>query len=231
MLRDYLTRPIRSIVNQELDRRLREGLDVGAGTTKLRSDRVHVNASTPKVQLEGTESGAENVSIRENAGAIEKYNEANAAVDDTWGFNPGIQEGDFATDALQVWPHLNLQQEGEQAGLAADATGIKYSGQFYIQMDTDITKTADALYVEAATSSSAGDEDVTVEVYDATAAAVIGSVVITGGSNRARSADFLASVTEGNAVYVRWNVTTASGTSGATFDAIGARLVADWGVA
>lgn len=121
----------------------------------------------------------------------------------------------------------DLLGEGEQTGLAADTTGTKYSGALYLKLDSALLDTADNIYIEAATSSSAGDEVVDVELYDATAASVIGSVSITGGSTRARSADIADSLVEGNEVYVRFTVATASATSGATFDAHAARLVAE----
>jgi hypothetical protein len=82
-----------------------------------------------------------------------------------------------------------------------------------------------SVYLEAAKASSAGDEDVTVELYDGSA--VVESLTITGASTRTRSADISGSLTAGDTVVVRWNVTTASGTGGATFDAIAARLVVE----
>lgn len=230
MIKKKIENFIRSIVREEMDAQLTQGIDVGTGTTSIRDDKVHVTASTPKLQLEGTEASAQNLSIRENAGAIELYDEAGAAVASSWDFNPGIQESDFATDALANWPHMNLLPEGAQTGLAADSTGVKYSGEFYVQLDTNMLKNADAVYLEAATNSSSGSETVTVELYDTVNAVVDDSFTISGGSNRARSADISASLTEGDVYQVRFNVTTAAA-SGSTFDANGARLVFDWGVA
>lgn len=46
----------------------------------LKNDQIHVSAATPKVKLEGTEASAANLSIRENAGNIEIYDETGTAV-------------------------------------------------------------------------------------------------------------------------------------------------------
>jgi len=56
---------------------LEEGL--GNGTYYLTNDKLHISASTPKTQYEGTETGGGNLSIRENGGGIEVYDEAVAA--------------------------------------------------------------------------------------------------------------------------------------------------------
>lgn len=121
----------------------------------------------------------------------------------------------------------NLLPEGAQTGLVADATGVQYEGQMRQVVASALLDSNRSVYIEAATNSSAGDESVAVEIYDDTAAAVADSLTISGGSPRARSADISGSLTSGNEVHVRYNVTTASGTSGATFDAIGTRLIVE----
>lgn len=186
-------------------------------------DRIHLVTDLPKLQLEGTEAGAANLAIRENAGDIELYDESANAVASAWNLNPAIENASLA----QVDQSRDLQPEGAQTGLAADTTGIKYEGKMRQQLDAWLLTDERSVYLEAATQSSAGDEEVTVEVYDDTAAAVADSVAISGGSSRTRSADISGSLTAGNEAHVRWNVTTASATSGATFDAIGARLVVE----
>jgi len=133
-------------------------------------------------------------------------------------------------EMIQLVLHFNLQPEGEQAGLAADSTGIKYEGKFKFHLDHEILRHAKYAYLEAAKASSAGDEVTAVELYDDNKAGVAASLSITGASARKRSSDILANLTAGHEYHVRWNVTTASGTAGATFDAIGARLVIIVGV-
>lgn len=123
--------------------------------------------------------------------------------------------------------HFDLQPEGIVAGNAADVTGVQYTSEMTALVEDGLASAANNVYLEAATNSSAGDEEVTVEVYDVDAGAVVASVAITGGGRRVRSADLSDSLTQGNELEVRYNVTTASATSGATFDAVNARLVAE----
>lgn len=191
------------------------------GTKATLSDRAHISGSVPALQLEGTETNGENLSIRENAGSIELYDETAAATALTWDLAPALENASIA----QVDQSRDLLPEAGQTGQVADATGVQYTGQTNQNVDSWLLNDERTVYVEGATASSAGDEVVDVEVYDPTAAVVVGSVSITGGSKRARSTDISASLTAGNDVYVRFNVTTASATAGATFDALAARLI------
>lgn len=119
----------------------------------------------------------------------------------------------------------DLQPEGSETGLDAATTGVKYEGATRQLLDERLLTDARSVHLEAATTSSAGDETVTVELYDDTAAAVAASHAISGGSPRSRSTDINASLTPGNEVHVRYDVTTASATAGATFGALNARLI------
>ena len=70
---------IEKIIEEILERKGVKILKVGNKTTYVTNDEVHIASATPKVHLEGTETGAANVSIRENAGGIEIYDEASAS--------------------------------------------------------------------------------------------------------------------------------------------------------
>jgi len=120
---------------------------------------------------------------------------------------------------------MDLQPEGAQTGLAADSTGIKYTSQRYRLLDAELVSGIQTAYIEASKTSSAGDETVTVELYDETVGSVVGSITITGASNYTRGPINIGTARQGNQVSVRWNVTSASATSGATFDATSASLV------
>jgi len=75
---------------------LEEGL--GNGTYYLTNDKLHISASTPKVQLEGTETNAKNLSMRENAGELEVYDEAAGAK--VYGIYPHSK--DSATNSVTI---------------------------------------------------------------------------------------------------------------------------------
>lgn len=127
----------------------------------------------------------------------------------------------------QIAATRDLLPEGAQTGLPADATGIHYTGATRQYIDPSLTTGNRAVYLEAATASSDGDEEVTVELYDADAGGVVGSVALTGASSRTRSGELASGLTATNEVYARFNVTSASATGGATFDALAARLIVE----
>lgn len=126
------------------------------------------------------------------------------------------------TDLEAPWD-LDLQSEGEQTGLAADAAGVQYETAISRTLLQALVDSNHDVVLVAATTSSAGDETVTIELYDETAAAVVASVDVAGGG-QSESADISGALTGGNPAHVRYNVTTASATAGATFDAHGALL-------
>ena len=141
-----------------------------------------------------------------------------------------IKLDDIEPDTIRIPIFINLMPEGQVTGLAADSTGVKYTGKKSVLIDDDLLKHAKAAYIEVAKESSAGDETVTVELYDNVGAAVVASHTVTGTTTRSRSADILANLSSGQEIVVRWNVTTASATAGTTFDAVSAYLIIIKGV-
>lgn len=71
---------IKKIIKEIIEEEGIEQLKVGKHTTYIKNDGIHCSASTPYIKLEGTETNAKNLSIRENAGYIEIYDEANAVL-------------------------------------------------------------------------------------------------------------------------------------------------------
>ena len=98
---------LRKLVREVLYDELRKGIKLdeikGGRTWHLRNDEVHIAAVTPKIHLEGTETDAKNISIRENAGRVEIYDEAAAAKATPPIFSDGqIHKGAFLTDTGSV---------------------------------------------------------------------------------------------------------------------------------
>lgn len=118
-----------------------------------------------------------------------------------------------------------LLPEGEQVGLDATTTGVQYEGKTRQLVDESLGDDEREVYLEVATGSSAGDETVTVEVYDYSRDSIIVSQDIAGGSPRVRSGEMSDGLVRGSEIGIRFTVTSASGTSGATFDALMARLM------
>jgi len=141
-----------------------------------------------------------------------------------------IHAEEFLPNELQYMIFVDLQPEGEQSGLAAESTGVKFDSGFRLKVDDVMKRFLKAAYLEAAKSSSHGDEVTAVELYDDDEGALATSFDITGSSSRTRSSDISDNLTIGHEYHIRWNVTTASATSGATFDAIGVRLLLVYGI-
>lgn len=184
------------------------------------TDRLtHITGDKPGVQLEGTEADAENLVIRENAGGIQLYDATNDTTAGSWNLDPPIEN----TSLGGLGFTRNLQPEGAVENLAADSTGIKYEGRSAQLLDPEILNSQREIALEVSKESSAGDEDVTIELYNGTS--VVTSITVSGTSDRERTADLSDSLDVGDNIIARWNVTATSGTSGATFNAVAARLV------
>lgn len=78
-------------------------------------DGLRIEEATPGIRLSGTETNGEDLTLRENAGSIELYDESTGAVAASWNLNPDLDIGNTthaATDheaggALEV-THNNL---------------------------------------------------------------------------------------------------------------------------
>jgi len=112
----------------------------------------------------------------------------------------------------------------ERTGLAADSTGVKYEGP-RIKLDKTQIK---AITLRATWTASHTDSVTAIELYDVSAGKVIAKVDGNTGTDVEASVD-LGNVTTGNLVEIRVNVTTASGTAGATTDVKYALLEIDYG--
>ena len=119
----------------------------GEHTYYLTNDSLHLAAATPKVQLEGTEADAKNLSIRENAGYIEIYDEDSSAVRTKWN----------GADGRRNTPLINASELADGC-LSADATGrAKMADGFvtYAKLDTNTKRFAVGIRIPA--DSAAGD--------------------------------------------------------------------------
>lgn len=104
--------------------------------------------------------------------------------------------------------------DSEQAGLAADSTGVKYTSDFVQQLNPQNLNSAT---LRASWTASQTDSVTAIEVYDEAAGSVLGSISGNTGTDTEGS---ISGFTAGNSVVVRANVTTASATSGATTDVV-----------
>ena len=134
-----------------------------------------------------------------------------------------LVKGDLAADTIRLEVPIPILTN-EQTGLAADATGVKYTSAYTLLISADMLQSAKAVYIEADIEASAADSATAVELYDSTAGVVRGSASGNAG-DRVRSADLKASLVGGNEHQARINVTTASATAGATTGSKRAALI------
>jgi len=102
MIKQYLKKLIKEVLEKDGI----ESLKIGQHTAYVRNDKVHVSAATPKLQLQGTEVSAMNLSLRENAGVIELYDETAPAIRASWSgttgrrITPLIADTEIAANAV-----------------------------------------------------------------------------------------------------------------------------------
>lgn len=108
--------------------------------------------------------------------------------------------------------------DSNQTGLDATTTGVKWTSNFKFKIDPSRVVSA---VIRATWTASATDSVTAIEVYDETAATVLGSVSGNAGTDAEGA---VSGFTAGNLITVRLNVTTASATTGATTDLVYAVL-------
>jgi len=137
-----------------------------------------------------------------------------------------ITKDRVASNTIRFGVQMPIIAETARTGLAADSTGVKWTS-------IDLIFTADELqslkgaYIEGTWTASNTDSITQIELYDETAATVIASVSGNTGTNSRSTA---GTITAGNTLKVRVNVTTASATVGATTDVTKAILILIFGV-
>jgi len=127
----------------------------------------------------------------------------------------------FPTNEIQMETPISLLTESISGVATVEAPER-------LLISAELLKHAKAAYLEISYDASALTADGSADLYDVTAAAVIGSITLPFGttSERTRSADILAALTAGNEVKVR---VTGDGTNAATLRA--ARLIIVLGIA
>ena len=138
----------------------------------------------------------------------------------------GLTKAQMAADTAQWAIIIPIISETPRTGLTADATGNKWASINIIPQAAEIDCLKGA-YVEATWTATATDSVTQIEIYDTTAAASLVSVSGNAGTDVRSSA---ATLTAGNTINVKVNVTTASATGGATTDVTKALLILQMGI-
>jgi len=138
-----------------------------------------------------------------------------------------IEYGDLVANTIQIAIPIVLL--GKSVSIAIDSTGVKDSSGHFT-LTSEMIKHLKSAYLEAhADAPSATDAVVVVELYNETDGAVVASISFSGAGGHSVSGDIKSDIENlaGKVLSGRINVTTASGTAGATqvFRSIVLRLV------
>ena len=165
-----------------------------------------IKGSKPYVRLNDTDS-AKKIDIKNDAGMVK------------------ITDPDTGNAVLK-WK-ATLAQIEKKTGLVADSTGVKVESPRHKLLATYLKK----LIVRATISSIPSDATVRIEVYDITKGSVLGYVEFAGSTDTDKETEITSGWNDEDLIEIRANVTTASGTSGATFDLDYAILEAEYNTA
>jgi len=132
---------------------------------------------------------------------------------------------------IQWVQHYNLMPEGQQTGLAADSTGVKYTSVFYLLVNPQMVRHAKEAYVEYAVSTLASGAELTLHIYDIEASNDLATftgidAAVERGLDWIPVEDLEQAI--GHELNVKWEVATAAASG--TFDVAGVRLVIIKGV-
>jgi len=179
------------------------------GTDGFFLNDIAIEKNIPALRLKGTETGAKDLQIRENAGLIEIF-DTGAGTKSRDFDGSCIRAGTVPKDALAanaIRLEIPVPLGYIPTGLATDSTGVKFESKQYL-VSSDLLACAKAAYFESDLQQLTGGT-VALELYDYTAAVVMASLSLSATTKRARSDNILASLVAGNYVGVRFNVTTA----------------------
>lgn len=119
-----------------------------------------------------------------------------------------------------------LLQVDKNTGLPADSTGVKYSSAKFKFSASSVKQ----LVLLSSISSIPSDAVVVVGVYDETAGSYVVQRTYNGATGEYEDSVSDNLPSDGDMLSIRVEVTTASATSGSTFDLDYAVLLADYGV-
>jgi len=137
-----------------------------------------------------------------------------------------ITKDRIASNTIRFGVQIPIIAETARTGLAADSIGVKWESIDLI-FSADELQSLKGAYIEGTWTASNADSITQLELYDVTAATIIASVSGNTGTNSRSTA---GTITAGNVLRVRVNVTTASATAGATTDVTKAILILVFGV-
>jgi len=193
-------------------------------------DEVNLNAMKAEgdpayIKLIDTGSGGAERRIVSDGGHAKVYDDTGAEVMDIEAHASrhvsggddaisGLTYDQLASDTIIIEAPFPVP-DSQQSGLAADSTGVKWTSVFKGRWNKRHLK---KVRIRATWSASHTDSETKIAVKDINSGNDIVSVSGNAGTNQEAEATDLTNVTDAKLFEVYAEVTTASGTSGATFD-------------
>jgi len=201
-------------------------LKAGKHTVDIENEYIHISGTTPYIRFEGTETGAADKGIKEDSGTLKIHDfsaasdvmdlEAHASRHVEGGDDPisGLTASQLAANTI-LFKIPVLIPDSQQTGLPADSTGLKWASTFPFRIPKQNVKD---VVIRASWTSSESDSVIEIQLHDMNSGNTVCSVSGNSGTSKESTNYNEANLTDDGLVYVRAVVTTASATSGATFD-------------
>jgi len=201
-------------------------LKAGEHTVDIENTYIHISGETPYVRFEGTETGAADKGIKEDSGTLKIYDfasasnvmdlEAHASRHVEGGADPisGLTASQLAANTI-LFKIPVLIPDSPQTGLAADSTGTKWTSNFKFRIPKQNVKD---VVIRATWTASHTDSTTEIALIDDAAGNTVCSVSGNAGTDAESTNYTEANLTDDGLVYAQASVTTASATTGATFD-------------
>jgi len=201
-------------------------LKAGEHTVDIENTYIHISGATPYIRFEGTEAGAADKGIKEDSGTLKIYDfsaasdvmdvEAHASRHVEGGADAisGLTASQLAANTI-LFKIPVLIPDTQQTGLAADSAGTKWTSDFKFRIPKQNVKD---VVIRATWTASNTDSVTEIALIDETSGNTVCSVSGNTGTDTESTNYAEANLTDDGLVYARASITTASATTGATFD-------------
>jgi len=189
-----------------------------------------IRKSIPSVRFSGTEAGAKDLSIRQNAGRIELFDNVAGVVPTDWDLSPKLSFTELKPNTVQFEIPVELFPNAPVTIAADAAASTRVINPVRYLVSNILKKHLKSAFFEVSVLSGGGNHD--WELYDITAGLVRASIRTIGAGDwpRLRSdAIDLAGLVVGNEIAASTHV-VASGAAGTTKTWRSAKLILIYGV-
>jgi len=132
---------IRKLIREILEEEGIDNLKIGKHTSYVTNDMVHISAAIPRLKLEGSETSAKNLSIREKGGVIQIYDEAAATSEMALESHAG-RHGYAGADAINTLRFAQIKKVFKNVAsqsITSQSTATISKGVYYVTSPTSMS--------------------------------------------------------------------------------------------